>query len=248
MALKRGHSSQTQVPDLPKLSGDTLLQVFTHRSLRRVDQPKSFDNERLSVLGEKVLDLFITEALFAQRPMLTISEITTQKNQFFSPDILVWLVDRYGLLNHLRCHPDNFSSLNAPAPDEASSLLYAYVGGIFVDHDDDGILRQVVQSWKGLLSPQTPPLKKVKLEPDAYADALVLPNPLAPAQPTLPFLSSFNQAASQRGVTLDYPANFVGGQWSVQCVVNGIIKALGTTKKIAQEMAARHAYYAMGWA
>ncbi|KAG6818078.1 hypothetical protein H0H87_009233 [Tephrocybe sp. NHM501043] len=80
-----------------------------------------------------------------------------------------------------------------------------------------------------------------------------LPNPLAPAQPSLPFLPLFNQTAAQRRVAVDYPAEFSGpphaGQWNVRCIVNGIEKGIGTgpSKQIAKEEAARQAYYAMGW-
>ncbi|KAF5384825.1 hypothetical protein D9615_001373 [Tricholomella constricta] len=82
---------------------------------------------------------------------------------------------------------------------------------------------------------------------------MTLPNPLAPAQPSLPFLPLFNQTATQRRVTVEYPAEFSGpphaGRWSVRCIVNGIQKGVGTgsSKQIAKEEAARQAYYAMGW-
>ncbi|TFK77266.1 hypothetical protein BDN72DRAFT_830435 [Pluteus cervinus] len=79
------------------------------------------------------------------------------------------------------------------------------------------------------------------------------PNPLSPAQPNLPFLPLFNQTASQRRVTVEYPATFSGPshacRWTVQCVVNGILKGVGhgSSKQIAKEEAARQAFYAMGW-
>ncbi|GLB35985.1 putative double-stranded RNA binding motif containing protein [Lyophyllum shimeji] len=82
---------------------------------------------------------------------------------------------------------------------------------------------------------------------------MALPNPLAPAQPNLPFLPLFNQTAMQRRVTVEYPAEFSGpphaGRWSVRCIVNGIQKGVGTgsSKQVAKEEAARQAYYAMGW-
>lgn len=48
------------------------------------------------------------------------------------------------------------------------------------------------------------------------------PNPLSPAQPNLPFLPLFNQTASQRRVTVEYPATFTGpshaGRWTVECI------------------------------
>lgn len=51
---------------------------------------------------------------------------------------------------------------------------------------------------------------------------VVRPNPLAPATPNAPFLPMFNQTAAQRGVKVDYSAEFSGpshaGQWTVQCI------------------------------
>jgi hypothetical protein len=54
------------------------------------------------------------------------------------------------------------------------------------------------------------------------APPIVSPNPLAPAQPGLPFLPLFNQAAAQRRVKVEYVPEFNGpshaGRWTVQCV------------------------------
>lgn len=48
------------------------------------------------------------------------------------------------------------------------------------------------------------------------------PNPMAPAQPNLPFLPMFKQAALQRGVKVDYLAEFNvpshAGKWMVKCI------------------------------
>ncbi|KAF9479708.1 hypothetical protein BDN70DRAFT_834000 [Pholiota conissans] len=79
------------------------------------------------------------------------------------------------------------------------------------------------------------------------------PNPLSPAQPNLPFLPLFNQAAIQRRVTVEYIAEFSGPaharRWAVKCIVNNICKGEGSgnSKQAAKEEAARKAYYAMGW-
>ncbi|KAI9057724.1 hypothetical protein FKP32DRAFT_1583248 [Trametes sanguinea] len=79
-------------------------------------------------------------------------------------------------------------------------------------------------------------------------------NPLAPAQPHSAFLPLFNQTAQQRRLEVQYPAQFSGpahaGRWTVQCLVNGIEKGIGTgsSKQLAKEEAARQAYHAMGWA
>lgn len=46
-------------------------------------------------------------------------------------------------------------------------------------------------------------------------------NPITPAQPKLAFLPLFNQTATQRRVTVEYPAIFSGpshaGSWTVTC-------------------------------
>ncbi|CAA7268013.1 unnamed protein product [Cyclocybe aegerita] len=105
--------------------------------------------------------------------------------------------------------------------------------------------------------PPSPP--PVKPEPSSSRAVFVspppahLPNPLAPAQPDMPFLPLFNQAAMQRRVQVDYLAEFSGPQhaprWTVKCIVNGICKGIGSSnhKQTAKEEAARKAYYSMGW-
>lgn len=68
------------LPAAPKLRGDIILEVFTHKSLRfpgaPINEDSEFgDNERLSILGEKVLQLAVTFALFNKRPMLKAEDI-----------------------------------------------------------------------------------------------------------------------------------------------------------------------------
>jgi hypothetical protein len=147
---------------------------------------------------------------------------------------------------------------------EARSIFYSYVGGIYVEHGLDTV-REWLSELLGVVNDdslpvssipgpaqrlETPPLKKVKSEetpptlfvasqpprsprakfihsppphqvPNFMAPTAV-PNPLAPAQPGLPFLPLFNQTAAQRRVTVEYPAEFIGpphaGRWTVQCI------------------------------
>lgn len=62
----------TLAPPIPPLKNDLVLQVHTHKSLRRSDvSPDKFDdNERLIELGKAVFDLSLTRYLFHRRPML----------------------------------------------------------------------------------------------------------------------------------------------------------------------------------
>lgn len=84
--LKRTRSEHCQrkfntslAPPLPQIqSGDLILQVFTHKSLRRPNAtPEQYgDNERLADLGKVVLDAAITHTLFHSRPILQAAEIS----------------------------------------------------------------------------------------------------------------------------------------------------------------------------
>jgi len=291
-SLKRPRDEK-QLPPLPKLTSELILQVYTHISLRRRsdDGPEEYgDNERLVELGKAVLDALITYVLFNKRPMLTVAELRYQRNRVLSDENVENWVTTYGMRQRLRCHPDVFAALSTSQ--EARSIFCSYVGGIYVEHgleivqgwitqlldigDDD--FPESILSKPALLPPsrqrmETPPPKKVKSEdfsPSVFVASQpprspppkfihsppppsTVPNPLAPAQPSLPFLPLFNQTAAQRRVAVEYAAGFSGpphaGRWTVRCIVNGIQKGVGSgsSKQVAKEEAARQAYYAMGW-
>jgi len=85
-SLKRDRSEDNQrifntslAPPLPEIkNSDLILQVFTHKSLRRLNvTPEKYgDNERLADLGRVVLDAAITRTLFHSRPILRAAEIS----------------------------------------------------------------------------------------------------------------------------------------------------------------------------
>lgn len=68
--------------------------------------------------------------------------------------------------------------------------------------------------------PSPPPFRQPPPHRPMY-DTLP-PNPMAPAQPNLPFLPLFKQAALQRGVKVEYLAEFnvpsYAGKWMVKCI------------------------------
>jgi len=64
-----------ELPDLPKLSGLIVLEVFTHKSLRLACNARFRDNERLSVLGHEILDMITTQLLFFRKPKLAVQQI-----------------------------------------------------------------------------------------------------------------------------------------------------------------------------
>jgi dsRNA-specific ribonuclease len=82
--LKRAHSPvldapREELPDLPKLSGHILLEVYTHKSLRLACNARFRDNERLSVLGHEILEMMTTQLLFFRKPKLTVHQIKVSR-------------------------------------------------------------------------------------------------------------------------------------------------------------------------
>jgi dsRNA-specific ribonuclease len=77
-SLKRSWSKQngTGVPLLPKINGDIILEVFTHKSLHVVHVNEEYGNERLALLGGAFLEAAVTESLFRLKPTLKAGDIT----------------------------------------------------------------------------------------------------------------------------------------------------------------------------
>ena len=81
-SLKRIHSTESEaeeVPPLPKLTDvDLLLEIFTHKSLRRGE-----DNGKLGLLGKKVLDAVVAEYLFRKRPLMKAGELSVSADRLW---------------------------------------------------------------------------------------------------------------------------------------------------------------------
>jgi dsRNA-specific ribonuclease len=70
------------LPALPKISGDIILDVFTHKSLRHGTQETYGDSDRLADLGEKILEMTATSALFNQDPVLSAADISVRPHTY----------------------------------------------------------------------------------------------------------------------------------------------------------------------
>ncbi|KAF5388484.1 hypothetical protein D9757_004582 [Collybiopsis confluens] len=154
-------SHRSGVPPLPEIRGEILLQILTHRSLRRQLSghiSEDFDNERLAELGAKVLETAITTTLFHRRPLLSGFEILEQRAHILSEDNIDAWVDMYRLRDKVRCIPELVPSLKSS--EETRLLFHAYVGGVY---KEGGF--ELVQRWlDGLTNDNTPTLPNVASE------------------------------------------------------------------------------------
>ncbi|KAG0704356.1 hypothetical protein DFH29DRAFT_911984 [Suillus ampliporus] len=131
-----------ELPDLPKLSGLIILEVFTHRSLRLACNALFRDNERLSVLGHEILEMMTTQLLFFRKPQLAVQQIEVQRTQLLTDETIDIWSKLYRLRDELRYDPRCLPSLQTP--EEGRLIFNAYLGAVFTEH---GL--QTVQEWIG---------------------------------------------------------------------------------------------------
>ncbi|KAH7930551.1 hypothetical protein BV22DRAFT_1139526 [Leucogyrophana mollusca] len=147
--LKRSRSAtqepmDDELPEVPKLTGQIILEVFTHRSLRLACDARFRDNERLTVLGQQVLDMITTQLLFFRKPNLKVQDIRTQKRMLLADDTIDIWSKLYRMRDELRCDPQFLPKLEMP--EQGRLLFHAYLGAVFEQH---GL--NVVQEWIGAL-------------------------------------------------------------------------------------------------
>ena len=77
-----------------------LQQAFTHSSFANVEGIE--DNERMEFVGDAILGFVVSEYLFAHYRDKSAGELTTLKSRIVSADGLRPIVDKLGLVEHLR--------------------------------------------------------------------------------------------------------------------------------------------------
>jgi dsRNA-specific ribonuclease len=101
-------------PPVPKLDGDLMLDVYTHRSLQGSDEPSTTDNMRLAELGEQVMRLVVTWVLFSRRPPLSADDIESERTQYLSEANVNSWVSRYSMRSKVRVAPGQQGILDSP--------------------------------------------------------------------------------------------------------------------------------------
>lgn len=227
-ALKRNRSQTIdempeEVPELPKLSGPVILEVYTHKSLRLACNAQFPDNERLAILGHEILEMMTTHLLFFRKPKLPVHLIEVQRTQLLTDETIDIWSKLYGLRNQLRCDPRCLQSLQSP--EEGRLIFNAYLGAVFTEH---GL--QTVHEWIGGLlrlsttilndnhdmdvdvasitskppSPSPAPTKRIKVE-EPSAPPPPLPSFPPPPVYQLPSRFSTHQPSPQPRVQLPLP-------------------------------------------
>ena len=79
--------SLQELPDIPRLDGEIILDVFTHHSLRKTPNASTsaqgashaYEDERLIELGRHVLSAAAAQVLFAVKPFLSAEDMVVSQ-------------------------------------------------------------------------------------------------------------------------------------------------------------------------
>jgi ribonuclease-3 len=103
-----------------------LEQALTHRSL------KAKHNERLEFLGDAVLGMIITAALFQRNPTASEGELSYMRAALVCEQALVSIAQKFQLADYIRVGPSELGQYKK-RPALLADVLEALIGAIYLD-------------------------------------------------------------------------------------------------------------------
>ncbi|KAK7465427.1 hypothetical protein VKT23_005405 [Stygiomarasmius scandens] len=254
-------ANRLTLPPIPPIDGiDLTLAVFTHSSLGIQSTDDYGNADRLSLLGERVLHLAVTDHLFKRKPLLNVEDIEHHRRVILSDETYSSWIDGYGLRAKLRVSPAIPHPLENP--EELQKFFHSYVGAVFIRSGMSTIAPWVSQLIDPDQPPPPPPFSESSPSQYPYSNEQPpAPKTLPPPVPPSPgfggtpmiTLASFHEQAAKKGIQVTYQGQSEGQShlpiWTVRCYVNGEERGMGQGKnqKIAKEEAARRAWATLGW-
>lgn len=256
-------------------SEDLSLAVFNHPTATSLDTPQhpGFGNgDRLFEMGVQVLQCTATKYFFRHPAMFTAVQIRERVGRVLSGQKIHEWLDFYSLKHLLTVGPE-FNREEVLLNDrEMSQFFCTYIGAVFYSrgtavvesfvHDLlnaslDGVKVEAedeAMSGQEGPSPPTytpPPIPSSHAGPPASHNA----NTVTPLPPNISMLprSFIHETATKNRVHISYSESFEGPPhnplWTVRCLVDEEERGRATARNKAagRDIAARHAFVAMGW-
>ena len=120
-----------------------LAEALTHPSLAYESNRPHFDNQRLEFLGDAVLQLILTEKLFAMFPGFSEGRLTKLRSRLVSRDALCQYADAIQLGEYLLLGKGEAASGGRDRASNLADAIEALIGAIYLDGGYDPA-RQVV--------------------------------------------------------------------------------------------------------
>jgi ribonuclease-3 len=127
-----------------------LAEALTHPSLAYESQKHHFDYQRLEFLGDAVLQLAITERLFAMFPNMPEGKLTKLRTRLVSRDALARQSALLNLGEHLLMGKGEEMSGGRERASTLADAFEALMGAIYVDSSLDGIKTIITREFEAI--------------------------------------------------------------------------------------------------
>ena len=162
-----------------------LVEALTHPSVAHERQRKHFDNQRLEFLGDAVLQLIITEHLFARYHEAAEGRLTTRRARIVSREALKVQAARLGLGQHLLMGRGEEASGGRERPSTLADAFEALLGAMYLDSDLETVRRFVL----ALMQPDLDRLEEEPLEVNPKGQLQEILQAISPRSPVYELLA-----------------------------------------------------------
>jgi ribonuclease-3 len=125
-----------------------LTEALTHPSVAHEKQRRHFDNQRLEFLGDAVLQLVITEHLFARYHEAGEGRLTTRRSRLVSREALKVHAARLNLGQHLLMGRGEEASGGRQRDSTLGDAFEALLGAIYLDSDLETVRRFILEEMR----------------------------------------------------------------------------------------------------
>jgi ribonuclease III len=129
-----------------------LAEALTHPSLGHETQRRHFDNQRLEFLGDAILQLVITERLFAQFPHDAEGHLTKLRSRLVSREALKVHAAALDLGRYLMMGRGEEASGGRERTSTLADAFEALIGAIYLDADLDTVRKFILAEASGDLA------------------------------------------------------------------------------------------------
>lgn len=113
---------------------DLLRTAFTHRSyLNENRREKMEHNERLEFLGDAVLELLVTEYLYAKYPEKTEGDLTAYRSALVNATTLAGVAEKIGINEHLLLSRGEARDTGRARQVILANTIEAFIGALYLD-------------------------------------------------------------------------------------------------------------------
>lgn len=162
-----------------------LTEALTHPSVTHERQRKQFDNQRLEFLGDAVLQLVITEHLFARYIDAGEGRLTTRRARLVSRESLKVHAATLGLGHHLLMGRGEEASGGRQRDSTLGDAFEALLGAIYLDSDLETVRRFILDEMRDDLER----LEEEPLEVNPKGQLQELLQAISPGSPSYELLS-----------------------------------------------------------